>query len=263
MVSLLDDVKEVSVTHLNYEIEKYLQNYIFSNVDMLLDKCSLLNLDVEAIYEKIIVRKRGGYCFEHNKLFHAALTERKIVTTKLLARVCSEFDIDIPKTHRVNIVSISGAKYLVDVGFGAYTPDSLIPISGELTLCPNGRTYYINQVGDNLYSLDVLEVSTTKTLYFFDLDYYTEHDFDSGNKYSNTNPNSKHVNNVVLSKNYKCKTIAILNDTLITFEKGRKEKLKMTSIEDYRNVLKENFGIEISSEEVLILFDVFRLKKKN
>lgn len=262
LASMLGVSDEATVGKLNIAVENYLRKYIFSNVDMLLNNCRVLDLSVESLYKKIVIEKRGGYCFEHNKLFYSALVEKKIKTKRLLARVGHSFRLDFPKTHRVSLVEINGCDYLVDVGFGAYTPDSLIPMTGELTLCPNKRSYRINEVLTNVYSLEFLEENKYKALYFFDLNNYTEYDFDNRNLFSNTHPTSRHVNNVVLSKFFNHKIIAILNDNLFIFEKGEKVTIKIETVEKYRTLLLKHFEIEISLEKNQKLFEIFESNEK-
>ncbi|MFP3336047.1 arylamine N-acetyltransferase, partial [Pseudomonas sp. SIMBA_064] len=44
-------------------------------------------LDLPAIVDKVIGHRRGGYCFELNKLFYTALTHIGFRVTPLIARV--------------------------------------------------------------------------------------------------------------------------------------------------------------------------------
>ncbi|MGW8066744.1 arylamine N-acetyltransferase family protein [Streptomyces ziwulingensis] len=70
-------------------------------------------------------RRRGGYCFEHNTLFAAALEALGLRVTRLAARVVvgAERFEDRPRTHMVLLAEVPGdpRPYLADVGFGAVT----------------------------------------------------------------------------------------------------------------------------------------------
>lgn len=84
-----------------------------------------------AVFEKVVRRGRGGYCFELNGLMTAALRALGFECQQRAARVVlgpepSGF------THLVNLVSIAGAEYLVDVGFGRDSLRAPLPLSSLL-----------------------------------------------------------------------------------------------------------------------------------
>ena len=62
---------------------------------------------------------RGGYCFEHNTLFAAALGEAGFTTTTLLGRVRRGPPALWSRTHMVLRVPVDGEDWLADVGFGS------------------------------------------------------------------------------------------------------------------------------------------------
>ena len=55
-------------------MELHLCSIPFENLEVF-DEGRIPSLRSEDIYEKIIVRKRGGYCFELNKLFYEFLKD--------------------------------------------------------------------------------------------------------------------------------------------------------------------------------------------
>jgi N-hydroxyarylamine O-acetyltransferase len=57
----------------------------FENLDPLLGRP--VALDIEALQEKLVRGRRGGYCFEENALFAAALEALGFAVTRLAARV--------------------------------------------------------------------------------------------------------------------------------------------------------------------------------
>jgi len=90
----------------------------FENIEVLLGRP--VSIDVEQIAEKLLSRKRGGYCFEHNLLFRQILEEIGFSVTAHLARVVwgQEKPDATPQTHMLLTVALDGARYLADVGFG-------------------------------------------------------------------------------------------------------------------------------------------------
>jgi len=71
--------------------------------------------DVE---RKFIDEGRGGYCFEHNTLFAAALRDLGFAPVALLGRVRRGPPERWARTHMVLRVPADGDDWLADVGFG-------------------------------------------------------------------------------------------------------------------------------------------------
>ncbi|MBQ2881536.1 MAG: arylamine N-acetyltransferase [Clostridia bacterium] len=81
-----------------------------------------LDLSTEALYDKIVNRKRGGYCFEINGLFGALLRSMNYDVTDHLARFLLD-EPDIPmRRHRVLKVQLADGAYVCDVGIGIESP---------------------------------------------------------------------------------------------------------------------------------------------
>lgn len=91
-------------------------NIPFENLDILCNR--EISLDIEAINEKIVRNRRGGYCFEMNALFAQVLRQLGFDVQDLLARVFIDQETVFARLHHVLLVAISGRRYLADVGFG-------------------------------------------------------------------------------------------------------------------------------------------------
>lgn len=81
-----------------------------------------IELDIQRIYHKIILDKRGGFCYELNGLFYELLRALGYEVKRISARVYSlekgfspEFD------HMALLVSLEEQLYLCDVGFGEFS----------------------------------------------------------------------------------------------------------------------------------------------
>lgn len=88
-----------------------------------------LPLDVASLHDRIVVRRRGGYCFEHNGLLYEMLEALGFEVTLYLARVIYNRDIQPGLTHRITLVHLDAERYLVDVGFGPLGPDLPVGLS--------------------------------------------------------------------------------------------------------------------------------------
>ncbi len=81
-----------------------------------------LKLDTESLFDKIVRRKRGGYCFELNGLYASLLRSLGFTVTDYMARFLRG-ETEIPKRrHRVLVVSLDGKRYVCDVGIGSTAP---------------------------------------------------------------------------------------------------------------------------------------------
>src|ERR1700732_3402975 len=88
----------------------------FENLDILLGRP--IQLDLESLQAKLVHGKRGGYCFEQNLLFAAALEGLGFSVTRLAARVRLGRAQLLPRTHMLLKVDVDGGPWLADVGFG-------------------------------------------------------------------------------------------------------------------------------------------------
>ena len=94
-----------------------LQNVPFENLDVLAGKP--ISLDPQTIVEKIVYRRRGGYCYELNGLFAMALDSIGFAYRIVACRPMF-YPARRPRTHAALVVTAEGQEYLVDLGFGSY-----------------------------------------------------------------------------------------------------------------------------------------------
>lgn len=88
------------------------------------------DLGIKALFEKIVLRRRGGYCFELNSLFNALLKALGFETYLVAAHVTAGRDYLPPPSHCAVVCVICGEKYFCDVGYGGPAPDGGLPLCG-------------------------------------------------------------------------------------------------------------------------------------
>jgi len=91
----------------------------FENLDVQLGRP--LSIDIEAAFDKLVERRRGGWCYEQNGLFGWALTEIGFDVTRVAAAVMRHVRGDsTAANHLCLLVRWPGAAdaWLADVGFG-------------------------------------------------------------------------------------------------------------------------------------------------
>lgn len=100
----------------------HLARIAYENLDIHLG--TALTVQLDDIYEKIVRRGRGGWCFEMNGLFAWALREIGFEVTMYAANVRRETPYECVGDHLVLKVELE-EPYLADVGFGTGFYDPL------------------------------------------------------------------------------------------------------------------------------------------
>lgn len=102
---------------LNTLMSAHVRAVPFENLDIYSERG--VSLEIEAIYDKIVVRSRGGWCFEMNGLFEWVLREIGFDVQRLSAGVRrASLGDDALGNHLCLQVTLN-QPYLVDVGFGS------------------------------------------------------------------------------------------------------------------------------------------------
>lgn len=115
-----DGPREPNVEVLHALTEAHTQSIPFENIDVLLGRP--IRLETEALYRKLVVARRGGYCFEQNGLFMEMLLRLGFGVRPLSAGVrLAKPDRSMPVgyTHLILEVRLNGEAWLTDVGVGS------------------------------------------------------------------------------------------------------------------------------------------------
>jgi N-hydroxyarylamine O-acetyltransferase len=130
-----------------------------------------VRLQLSDLEQKLVVERRGGYCFEHNLLFKAVLEAMDFTVTGLAAGVLwGRTDPSPPQqlTHMALLVDVGGVPYLADVGFGGQVMTAPLRLrDGVEQETPNGR--YRLSGGDPVWVLEAEIADSWRPLYRFDL----------------------------------------------------------------------------------------------
>jgi N-hydroxyarylamine O-acetyltransferase len=149
-----------------------------------------VNLDLASVQGKLVDSRRGGYCFEQNVLFKAALEAIGFKVTGLSGRVrwMSPPDSPLgPREHMMLKVDLPDGPYLADVGFGACVLDSPLQFKTDVEQRTAMGTYRLSEA-DGLFSLSAKQPDGWRAMYVFNLEPQIHSDYELGNWYTSTSP---------------------------------------------------------------------------
>ncbi len=92
------------------------------------------SLATEDLFAKIVLRRRGGYCFELNLLFLRLLQSLWFEAYAVIIHLGRPGGELGPPAHCGVIVTLEGQKRFADVGFGGPVPDGSVPLNGDTIL---------------------------------------------------------------------------------------------------------------------------------
>lgn len=147
----LDIAREpLSLDYLNRIIKTHLRTIPFDDADVwATGRCP--SLVVADLFEKIIERQRGGFCFELNLLFWNLLRSLGFDCYPVIVHL-KRPEIELaPPAHCAVVIVIGGMKYFADVGYGGPVPDGAVPFTGEIV---NGHVHGTKGVYTVISSLD-------------------------------------------------------------------------------------------------------------
>jgi N-hydroxyarylamine O-acetyltransferase len=103
----------------------------FENLDVLLGRG--IDIDPKAIFAKLVLGRRGGYCFEQNGLLLVALQTLGFQVAPISARVRWQRPRDFtpPRTHVFLRVELDGTSWLTDVGVGGMSLTAALRLEAD------------------------------------------------------------------------------------------------------------------------------------
>ena len=157
-----------------------------------------LPLDPVEIHDRIVVRRRGGYCFEHNGLLFEVLSDLGYQPRLILGRVLLSGNPHPGLTHRISVVDLDGVPHVVDVGFGAPGPHLPVPLGGEV-VGSSWRRFRVVELRPGHWFMQSAVGEDWLSLYRFELLEYGPMDCEVGHFYSHRHPDASFVNRLVVS----------------------------------------------------------------
>lgn len=232
-------------------VRRHVAQYAFASLGPRLG--DPLPLDPAALYERIVLRRRGGYCFEHNGLLYAVLQQLGYAVQLRLARVLNNRDVMPGLTHRISELELDGRHWLVDVGFGALGPPLPVALDGRHCV-RNGRAYWIAAGLPGEWLLQTLHQGAPYTLYRFERSRYSQADCELGHFYSHRHPDATFVNHLVASRIDDHCIYALRNRSHSVIDANGETVSPIESAAQLHTLLTTVYGLHLSTEESERLF---------
>ena len=204
-------------------------------------------LDDRALFEKIVSRRRGGFCYELNGLFAALLRGLGFEVEMLSAQVANAEGIFGPDFDHMTLMVKRADRWLVDVGFG----DSFLEplrLDEESTQGHGNHTYRIEREGEFLVLMKQTNENEWKSQYRFTLKPYQYSDFAEMCRYHQTSSQSHFTRARICSRATTDGRITLSGLRLITSaDDGLRQERILTNDEEYATILRDHFGIVMAS----------------
>jgi len=224
----------------------HMRSVPFENLDI--GRKQPIQLTEEALWEKIIICKRGGFCYELNGLFAWLLKQIGFDVTYLNARVFNrEGKLGIDFDHLALLVRIPNqpARWLADVGFGdSFTEPLSFEDGGEQA--QGLRSYRLEQTPDGYITWQKNHDGSWERQYFFDIQTRNfPSDYEAGCLYHQTSPKSSFTRGTIISRATSDGRVSLEDGRLILTKNGQRSKRPLQGEDEFRVLLKEHFDITL------------------
>lgn len=220
----------------------------FENLDPLMG-IPVADLSAAALTDKLVHRRRGGYCYEHNGLMGFVLEALGFGVERLAGRVVwLNPDGPLPaQTHHVLSVTAPDVDgpLLVDVGFGGQTLTSPIRLEAGPVQETRHEPYRIRERGDG-YQLEAEVRGEWQALYMFTTRPQPRIDLEVGSWYVSTHPKSFFVTGLTVALVTEDARYNMRGRNLAIHRAGGTEKIRFDTAADVLDALTDRFGIDLA-----------------
>ncbi|MGV0714319.1 arylamine N-acetyltransferase [Mycolicibacterium sp. XJ662] len=229
-------------------VAAHLRSIPFENLDPLMG-IPVADLSASALDDKMVRRRRGGYCFEQNGLMGYALAQLGFDVDRLGGRVVwmRESDELPAQTHEALAVTVPGddGRWLVHVGFGGQTPPSPIRLEAGPVQQTRLEPYRLRE-HEQGYVLDTQIRNEWQPVYLFDTRPQPQIDRVVASWYVSTHPESKFVTGLsaaIVTDEARCN---LRDRDLAIHNAGDTERIRFDSAADVLTALTDRFGIDLT-----------------
>jgi N-hydroxyarylamine O-acetyltransferase len=219
----------------------------FENLDVLLHRP--VRLDLDGLQEKLVRARRGGYCFEHATLFAAALEQLGFAPVRHTARVVLLAPRTAsPRTHMFLTVPLANGTFVLDPGFGAQAPTVPVALEDRATAHSDDETHWLVRNG-RYWVLRVRASEKIIDAWVSTLEEENPVDFEMGNHFTSTHPNSPFVNRILMRALTPGGRVTVMNRDVTIQRENRADCRVLADRPALRALLVEHFGFDLPEVE--------------
>lgn len=219
----------------------------FENLDIHMKRP--ITLDLAKIYHKIVMEKRGGFCYELNGLFSWLLTELGYDVTLLTARVVNkEGQLGHPFDHLALMVTLDNQRWLVDVGFG-YSFDAPLDLDSAFVQRFGSNAYQWQKEGEQIMLRINENNGGWQNRYQFTLMPQSYQAFAPGCHYHQTSSKSSFTQGRLCSQALPNGRITLTDSKFIVVQNGKRTETAVENEVHFRELLLEKFDIVFRKSE--------------
>jgi arylamine N-acetyltransferase len=199
----------------------------FEAIDVLLGRG--IDIAPNAIFDKLVMRKRGGYCFEQNGLLQQALSAIGFVVQPLIARILWMRPPDAPPlapTHMALRVRIDGRDHLADTGFGNGTPTAPLLFGTAEPQTTPLETFRLKPTGDG-HVLQMQVGEEWAPVYEAFSRQVSDDEFRDANNFTSTHPESRFRRDLMLARATGERRYLLLGNRMTVRPSGDEAKLSI------------------------------------
>jgi arylamine N-acetyltransferase len=242
-------VAEPTLDALQALVSAHTHTVPFENLDPLMGR-PVDDLGPAALADKLVHRRRGGYCYEQNGLMGYVLAELGFRVRRLAGRVIWMLPPDAPypaQTHTVLAVTFRGSQgpYLVDVGFGGQTPTSPIRIETGSVQQTTLEPYRLEDGRDGLV-LQAQIRGEWVPLYEFSTRTAPAIDLKVGSWFVSTHPSSHFVTGLMAARVTDDARLNLAGRILTVHRADGSDKIRLDDAAAVVDTLTERFGVNVA-----------------
>jgi len=229
-------------------IEHHIAKIPFENIDILLERG--IDLSPAAVDAKLIGRGRGGYCFEQNGLFKRVLGAIGFHVESLAARVLWMAPTNAPphpRTHMALRVTLDGAPWLADVGFGGGGPTSPLSLAETAPQATRHEPFRVVPRGAGVI-VEAEFDGTWHALYDLSLEPLLDVDHVPSNWYTSTHPASPFRRALMVARATDDTRYALLNRRLTVRRQSGPVERRNLDAGELERTLTDTFGLPVEPE---------------
>jgi len=220
-------------------------------------------LDVASLQNKMIVSGRGGYCFEQNMLFRTGLRSLGYRITSFQGRVVRGLAIDAPRPaiHMLLRVELDEGPHLADVGFGNLAPTCALKLQPDIEQETPHEVMRFIDVGGELTLQAKLKHGWQHIYRVIPYPRY-DGEYEITNWYTGTHPDTPYQGNIIAAKPGPNRSRITMYNARVTVRDadGRAEKRWLQSDAEYHEVLRGEFGLNMSDQDIQQCIAVMKAK---